>query len=154
MQRRQALQSATTTLVSRAPRCGFLFLCLALLVACGPIEYVNQVTRKASSEVEAARAVSADKHAPYWYTLAVEYLHKAREEAAAADFQSANLFGRRSAKAARKARTLAVERARDPEKRPKPAEEEDEEEIEIVDPTSDEARTDEDDNPLGDEGDE
>jgi hypothetical protein len=108
----------------RRRRGGFIagaVLCLGLCfsAACGPIEYVNQVTRRASSEVDAAKAVKADKHAPYWYTLAVEYLHKAREEAAAADFQAANRFGRRSSEAARKARALAEERAANPKSRPR-----------------------------------
>ena len=131
-------------------RCVLLASALSVgaLGACGPIEYVNQVTRKASSEVEAAKAVKADKHAPYWYTLAVEYLHKAREEAASADFQSANRFGRRSAKAARKARSVAIEQARNPDAEPPTMESAEEEEIEIVDPSSDEATADEDDNPL------
>lgn len=61
--------------------------------------------------MEAAKAVQADKHAPYWYTLAVEFLTKAREEASTADFQAANRFGRRSAEAARKARAIAIEKA-------------------------------------------
>jgi hypothetical protein len=61
--------------------------------------------------VEAAKAVQADKHAPYWYTLAVEFLNKAREEASTSDFQAANRFGRRSAEAARKARAIAIEKA-------------------------------------------
>jgi len=84
------------------------------LVACGPIEYVNQVTRRASTEVDAARSARADQLAPYEYTLAVEYLHKAREEAAAADYQAANRFGRKSAAAAAHARELAKARAADP----------------------------------------
>lgn len=121
---------------------------LMALAGCGPIEYVNQVSRGASSEVQAARAVRADKHAPYWYTLAVEYLHKAREEAAGSDFQAANRFGRRSVEAARKARTLALERARNPEARPAPVPVPAAEDIEFVDPSSEEAVTDEDDNPL------
>ncbi len=127
-------------------RFGQLLVLVVILAGCGPIEYVNQVTRQASSEVAAARSVQADKHAPYWYTLAVEYLHKAREEAAAADFQAANRFGRRSAKAARKARSVAIERARDPEARPEPVPADDDvivDEIEILDPGSEEA-----DNPL------
>ena len=123
---------------------------LLLAGACGPIEYINQVSRKASSEVEAARAVKADKHAPYWYTLAVEYLHKAREEAAASDFQSANRYGRQSTEAARKARTLAIERARNPQAQPQPVTSgSDEDGNEIVDPTSEEATEDAEDNPLG-----
>ena len=105
--------------------------------ACGPIEYVNQVTRKASSDVEAAKAVRADKYAPYWYTLAVEYLHKAREQAASADYQSANRFGRRSAEAARKAKDVAIENAKRPKKVKRSSEPEDED-IELVDPVDDE----------------
>jgi hypothetical protein len=84
----------------------------ALLAGCGPIEYVNQVTRKASSEVSAARAVGAERWAPYHFTLAVEYLDKAREEASRADYQAANRFGRKSHEAAARARELALERAR------------------------------------------
>jgi len=86
------------------------------LVGSGPIEYINQVTRRASSQVDAARAARADQLAPYEYTLAVEYLHKAREEAAAADYQAANRFGRKAAVAAGKARELAVARAADPQR--------------------------------------
>lgn len=161
MQRREAFSSAATAKVATASRRCLFLLCAVLagaatsgaLTACGPIEYVNQVTRKASSEVEAAKAVKADKHAPYWYTLAVEYLHKAREEAAAADFQSANLFGRRSAKAARKARSVAIEQARNPDAKPPEMAPAEDDEIEIVDPSSDEAIADEDDNPLADEDD-
>lgn len=81
---------------------------------CGSTLYVNQVTRKASASVAAAEAVNAAEYAPYWYTLAVEYLHKAREEAAHADFEAANRFGRRSEAAAERARTLAVQRAANP----------------------------------------
>lgn len=81
---------------------------------CGSVIYVNQVTRKASTSVEAAKAAEADVYAPYHYTLAVHYLRKSREEAAAADFQAANRFGRMSYKAAETARELAVERAANP----------------------------------------
>lgn len=81
---------------------------------CGPIAYVNQVTMKASSSVESARAAEADKYSPYWYTRAVEYLHKARVEAADADFQAANRFGRKSEAAAKKARDEAIAHAGKP----------------------------------------
>ena len=88
---------------------------LAFACGCGPIEYVSQVTRRASADLASAKAVKADKYAPYHYTLAVEYLHKAREEAAHADYQSANEFGRRASSAAKQARVLAIERAGDPD---------------------------------------
>lgn len=83
---------------------------IAALAGCGPVTYIGQVTRTASNDVEAARAAQADIHAPYWFTLAVEYLRKAREEAAEADFQAANRLGAKASQAARKARELAVSR--------------------------------------------
>jgi hypothetical protein len=89
---------------------------VAAAVACGPIEYVNEVTRKASNDVAAAEAVANenDAHYVYWFTLAREYLHQAREEAAAADYQAANRFGRKASFAARKAKESALRSAADP----------------------------------------
>jgi hypothetical protein len=86
----------------------------ALLGACGPIGYVNQVTIKADASVAAAKTAGAETYAPYWYTRALEYLHKAREEAAYADFQAANRFGRRAHEAAVKAEKLTLKRAANP----------------------------------------
>lgn len=89
--------------------------------ACGPIVYVGEVTRHASDAVDAARAAHADQYAPYWWTRANQYLHKAREVAAHADFQGANRFGRLAAEAADKATEEAMIAARDPSKRPRDA---------------------------------
>jgi hypothetical protein len=91
-----------------------LAMLTAGLAACGPIAYVNEVTRRAADAVETARHAEADKHAPYWWTRATQYLHKARENAARADFQGANRFGRLAAEAAEK----AIVDAQDPSKRP------------------------------------
>ncbi len=88
------------------------------LGACGPIAYVNQVTRKATDSVELARAAEADKYAPYWWTRATEYLHKARELAAHADYQGANRFGRLAGEAGDKAAAEAAIAKQDPSKRP------------------------------------
>ena len=88
-----------------------LVLIVALAVGCGPVSYVNQVTRRASYEVAAAKAAQADKYAPYEYTLAVEYLHKAREEAGYADYQAAIRFGNKAEEHAKKARELAIKMA-------------------------------------------
>ena len=94
-------------------------LALAIVTtACGPIAYVNEVTRHASDSVEAARQVQADKYAPYWWTRATQYLHQAREKAAHSDFQGANRFGRLAAEAGDKARDEAIVAAKDPSKRP------------------------------------
>lgn len=87
---------------------------VAGLAACGPIAYVNEVTRRADDAVAEARLAEADKNAPYWYTRATQYLHKARENAARADFQGANRFGRLAAEAAEQ----AIVEAKDPSKRP------------------------------------
>jgi len=85
-----------------------LALLLVSSLACGPVEYLTQVTRRASSAVEAARAAGADRLAPYEYTSAVEYLHKAREEASAAQFQPAIRFGHKAEEMAEKARQRAA----------------------------------------------
>lgn len=94
-------------------RC-WLLAVLVCWAGCGPTAYIRQVTFRADSAVEDARRADAEKLAPYWWTRAVEYLRKARETAARADFQGANRFGRLATEAAEK----AVEEAKDPSKRP------------------------------------
>jgi hypothetical protein len=89
----------------------------AALCACGPIEYVGQVTRRADTAVSEARTVEAQTYAPYWWTRAVEYLRQARVEAAAADFEAANRFGRLATEAAEHAREEAIRVAADPDAR-------------------------------------
>lgn len=88
------------------------------LGACGPIAYVNEVTRKASDSVDAARAAQADKYAPYYWTRATQYFHQAKVLAAQADFQGANRFGRLASEAADKAVVEAAAAQKDPSKRP------------------------------------
>ncbi|HEX3757750.1 MAG TPA: DUF4398 domain-containing protein [Kofleriaceae bacterium] len=75
---------------------------LAVLGACGPVRYVGDVGR-ATDAVEAARTAHAERYAPYWWTRATEYLHKAREVAAHSDYQGASRFGRIAADAATRA---------------------------------------------------
>jgi hypothetical protein len=91
-----------------------LVLFVAAAAACGPIEYVNQVTRTAATSVDEARAVDAARYAPYWWTRAVEYLHEARAQAAHANFQAANRYGRLSTEAANQAKADAIRRAANP----------------------------------------
>jgi Domain of unknown function (DUF4398) len=76
--------------------------------SCGPIEYINQVGVKAASAVSAAKLAQADRYAPYEYTAAEEYLHKAREEAGYAEYEDAIEFGRRAEDLANKGRAIAV----------------------------------------------
>lgn len=61
--------------------------------------------------MEEARSIDAQRYAPYEWYAAVEYLHKAREMAGVADFEAAIEFGHKSAKLAKKARDLAMERS-------------------------------------------
>ena len=90
-----------------------LAMLMAGLAACGPVAYLSE-TRRADDAVADARHAEADKYAPYWWTRATEYLHKARENVAHADFQGANRFARRATEAARQ----AIVDAQDPSKRP------------------------------------
>lgn len=94
---------------------------VVFLAGCGPIVYINDVTRNASSKVDDACEAGADKYAPYWWTRATEYLRKSRELAAHADFQAANRFGRLAGEAAEKALEEALVAAKDPAKRNAPA---------------------------------
>ena len=89
-----------------------LLLGLALLApGCGPIEYLNQVARKAATAVAEAQEAHAERWAPYEYWSAVEYLHKAREEGGYSDFEVAVEFARKAQTFAQQARDLARERA-------------------------------------------
>ena len=76
---------------------------------CGPIEYINQVSVKAASALADAKRAGADRYAPYEYTAAEAYLHKAREEAGYSDYQAAIRFGKKAELMARKARRLAAD---------------------------------------------
>jgi sRNA-binding protein len=87
-------------------------LVLVLLVGCGPVAYVGQVTLKADDAVEAARAAEADKYSPYYWTRATQYLYMARDVAGHADYQGANRFGRLAAEAAIKAKAEAEDPAK------------------------------------------
>ena len=86
-------------------------------VGCGPIAYVSQ-TREASDAIDTARESQADKYAPYWWTRATQYLEKAREIAAHADFQGANRYSQLATDAAQKATEESRVAAHDPSKRP------------------------------------
>jgi hypothetical protein len=89
---------------------GAVAFLLATLTAggCGPIEYLNQVASKAASAVAAAKQAEADRYAPYEYTAAEEYLHKAREEGGYAEYQVAIEYGRRAEDLANRARAIAI----------------------------------------------
>jgi hypothetical protein len=100
------------------PRVFALALIALIATACGPLAYVNEVTRRASTSVDAARAAQADKYAPYYWTRATQYLHQARVKAAKSDWEGANRFGRLATEAADLALSNAEIAAKDPSKRP------------------------------------
>ncbi len=77
---------------------------------CGPVEYLNQVSGKASGAVAAAKQENAERFAPYEYTAAVEYLQKAREEGGYAEYERAIAYGRHAEELAIRARAIARER--------------------------------------------
>ena len=94
----------------------------ALLVACGPVAYVSQVTIKADDALDDARAAGAEKYSPYYFTRATQYLRMAHEVAGRADFQGANRFGRLAEEAAIKAKAEAEAKRAAPDKEsPTPA---------------------------------
>lgn len=88
---------------------------LALLIAvgaagCGPIEYISTVTFEASKAVQEAKASRAAELAPYEYTSALEYLHKAREVGGYARYHDAIEFGKKARDFGHDAVKLARER--------------------------------------------
>jgi hypothetical protein len=83
-------------------------LALGLLgTGCGPIQSTSLIL-DADTQLEAARAADAPKYAPYEYTLADAYLHKAREEQGYADYEVCIDFAQKSLDNAKKAKDLAV----------------------------------------------
>ena len=80
---------------------------------CGPVEYLNIAT-KAGAALASAKQANAEQLAPYEYTAAEEYLHKAREEAGYSQYQQSIEFGRRAESLAERARALAVIKAQAP----------------------------------------
>jgi hypothetical protein len=83
---------------------------VVLLSGCGPIEYVNQVTRTGADAIEVARRQNAPVAAPYWWTRALLYHHKAKDQAAHAGFGAANRYGRIAIEAAEKAAEAAAQK--------------------------------------------
>ena len=86
-------------------------LVVLLTTGCGPIEYVTVVTFEASKAVQEAKASRAPELAPYEYTAAVEYLHKARAVGGYARYQEAVRFGGKARDFGQAATRLARQRS-------------------------------------------
>ena len=80
---------------------------LAALSGCGPVQSTAYLL-DAEVQIEAARTAGADKYAPYEWTAANLYIHKAREEAGYADFQVAVNFAQKASKFANQAREKSM----------------------------------------------
>jgi hypothetical protein len=80
---------------------------LAALAGCGPVQS-TQYLLDAEVQIEAARTAQADKLAPYEWTLANLYIHKAREEAGYSDYEVAVDFARKAKENATAARNKAM----------------------------------------------
>jgi hypothetical protein len=70
-------------------------MCVALTSGCGNAIYAFQ-SSSAQSKVEEARELGAEELAAYEYYIALEYLKKARSEAAEADYGDAIKFAETS----------------------------------------------------------
>jgi hypothetical protein len=79
---------------------------LAFAAGCGPIQSGSLVV-EAQAELAAAQTAGAEKHAPFEYVAAEEYLHKAREEQSYSDFEISTSFARKARDCARAAKQIA-----------------------------------------------
>lgn len=89
--------------------CTFAFA--SMLAGCGNTLYAIQAN-SASSKVEEAKELDAEKYAPYEYYFAKAHLEKAQEEAAAADYGDAANLAEIAEEHADKAIRLSREAAR------------------------------------------
>jgi hypothetical protein len=82
-------------------------LVLGALLACGPVQSTAFLI-DADAQLEAARAAGAEKRAPYEWTAANLYLHKAREEVGKSEYDYAMQFAGKASAYASRARAAAV----------------------------------------------
>ena len=87
-------------------------LLAAHALACGPVEYLSQVSSRAATAVADAKTEGAETWSPFEYVAACEYLHEAREAGAHAHYQDAIEYGQQAELLAARARVLAQERRR------------------------------------------
>lgn len=78
------------------------------LFGCGPVQSTAYLL-DAEVQIEAARTAGADKLAPYEWTSANLYIHKAREVVGYSDFEAGVEFAQKASKFANDARAHAME---------------------------------------------
>jgi hypothetical protein len=94
----------------RRPGRFLLALGLTCLGACGPVDYLSQVGRRAPLALAEARRFGAEEQAPYEVTAAEEYLREARVQASRSSYQRAIEYGRRAEELALRAEGIAREK--------------------------------------------
>ncbi|HZH03904.1 MAG TPA: DUF4398 domain-containing protein [Myxococcaceae bacterium] len=77
------------------------------LGACGPVQSTSHLV-DADVQLQAARTARAEQYAPYEWTAANLYLHKAREEVGYSDYDAAVSFARKATRFATEARQKAL----------------------------------------------
>ena len=87
---------------------------LAMLAACGPIQSTGALI-DADVEIEGARAAGGATAAPYEFTSAEAYLHKAREQSGYAQYEAATDFASRAREFAKEARKKAAAASNKPD---------------------------------------
>ena len=80
------------------------------LAGCGPVRSTANIL-DAEVQIQAARTAGAEKLAPYEWTAANLYIHKAREEVAYSDYQAGVDFAVKASKFANEAREQAMANA-------------------------------------------
>ena len=83
----------------------------ALGAGCGPTQSTSFLL-DAEVMVEAARTAQAEKLAPYEWTAAQLYIHKAKEEAGYADFEQSVDYAKKGVDFATRARDVALKSAK------------------------------------------
>jgi hypothetical protein len=82
-------------------------LLASLVLGCGPTQS-TAIIMDAEVQLEAATTADAEKLAPYEWTGALAYLHKAREEQGYSDYEVAIDFAEKARKLAREAKSKAM----------------------------------------------
>lgn len=82
------------------------WLVLLLLGACGPVTTASTIG-DAERELKEARALDAEKNAPYEYTKAAAFLHKSKELQGYGLYEQSSTYARRSRLMAEKAIDVA-----------------------------------------------
>ncbi len=95
----------------RLARVAMLVVGLLANSGCGPIQSTSFLL-DAEAMLEAARTAQAERLAPYEWTAANLYLHKAKEEVGYADFEQAVDYSKKAVDFATRARNGAQKNAR------------------------------------------